>query len=58
MYIKIPQKKNGTHGHSCIASSILKDETYIGNTVHYKQTNISFKNGKRIRKSQKMNGGE
>ncbi len=29
---------------------ILKDETYIGNTVHYKQTNISFKNKKRIRK--------
>lgn len=28
---------------------ILKDETYIGNTVHYKQTNISFKNKKRIR---------
>lgn len=29
---------------------ILKDETYIGNTVHYKQTNISFKNKKRVRK--------
>lgn len=31
--------------------SILKDETYIGNSVHYKETNISYKNKKRIRKS-------
>lgn len=30
--------------------SILKDETYIGNSVHGKQTNISFKNKKRVRK--------
>jgi len=30
--------------------SILKDETYIGNTVHYRETNISYKNKKRIRK--------
>lgn len=30
--------------------SLLKDETYIGNTVHYKQTNISYKNKKRVRK--------
>ena len=30
--------------------SILKDETYIGNTIHYRQTNISYKNKKRIRK--------
>jgi len=29
---------------------ILKDETYIGNSVHGKQTNISYKNKKRIRK--------
>lgn len=29
---------------------ILRDETYIGNSVHYQQTNISFKNKKRIRK--------
>lgn len=29
---------------------ILKDETYIGNTIHYRQTNISYKNKKRIRK--------
>ena len=44
----MPQKKNGTHGR--LHKYILKDETYIGNTVHYKQTNISFKNKKRIRK--------
>ena len=31
---------------------ILKDETYIGNSVHGKQTNISYKNKKRIRKPQ------
>ena len=31
--------------------SILKDETYIGNTVHYRETNISYKNKKRIRKA-------
>ena len=30
--------------------SILKDETYIGNTIHYKQTNVSYKNKHRIRK--------
>ena len=32
--------------------SILKDETYIGNSVHNKQTNISYKNKKRVRKPQ------
>lgn len=32
--------------------SILRNETYIGNTVHNKQTNISFKCKKRVRKSQ------
>lgn len=30
--------------------SILKDETYIGNTIHYRQTNISCKNKKSVRK--------
>ena len=29
---------------------ILKDETYIGNSIHNKQTNISYKNKKKIRK--------
>lgn len=32
--------------------SILKDETYIGNSVHNKQTNISYKNKRRVRKPQ------
>ena len=32
--------------------SILKDETYIGNSVHNKQSNISYKNKKKIRKPQ------
>ena len=27
--------------------SILQDETYIGNSVHNKQTNISYKNKKK-----------
>ena len=31
---------------------ILKDETYIGHTIHYRETNISFKNKRRIRKPQ------
>ena len=30
--------------------SIMKDETYIGHTIHYRETNISFKNKRRIRK--------
>ena len=30
--------------------SILKDENYIGHSVHNKQTNISFKNKKKVRK--------
>ena len=30
--------------------SILKDETYIGNTIHNLQTNISYKSKKRVRK--------
>mgnify|MGYP000014117432 CR=1 FL=1 len=30
--------------------SILKDETYIGNSVHNKQSNISYKNKKKVRK--------
>ncbi len=29
---------------------ILKDETYIGNSIHQKQTNISYKNKKKYRK--------
>ena len=32
--------------------TMLKDETYIGNTIHNRQTNISYKNKKRVRKPQ------
>jgi len=32
--------------------SILKDETYIGNSVHNKQSTISYKNKKTVRKPQ------
>ena len=34
----------------CTGQSILKDETYIGNSIHNKQTNISYKNKKKVRK--------
>ena len=30
----------------------MKDETYIGHTIHYRETNISFKDKRRIRKPQ------
>ena len=32
--------------------SLLKEETYIGHSVHNKQSNISFKNKKKVRKPQ------
>ncbi len=32
--------------------SILKEETYIGHSIHNKQSNISFKNKKKVRKPQ------
>lgn len=35
-----------------IVKEILKSETYIGNSVHNKQTNISFKDKRKIRKSE------
>ncbi len=30
--------------------NILRDETYIGNSIHNRQTNISYKNKKKVRK--------
>ncbi len=33
-----------------VVSGILKDETYIGNSVHNKQTTVSYKNKKRLNK--------
>lgn len=35
-----------------IVKEILKSETYIGNSVHNKQTNISFKDKRKVRKSE------
>ena len=32
-----------------IIKKILKDETYIGNTIHYRQSTISYKNKKIVR---------
>lgn len=32
--------------------SILKDETYIGNSVHNRQTNVSFKDKRKVRKAE------
>lgn len=35
-----------------IVKEILKSPTYIGNSVHNKQTNVSFKDKRKVRKSQ------
>lgn len=35
-----------------IVKEILKSETYIGNSIHNKQTNVSFKDKRKIRKAQ------
>lgn len=49
IYANAPEEKrySWTIGH---VKKMLKDETYIGNTVHYRQTNVSYKSKKRIRK--------
>ena len=48
-YDKAPSKKTYTWTISTIRS-ILSDETYIGNSVHGKQTNVSCKNKKSVHK--------
>ena len=62
----INYQRNGTFAHLyenadeeksytwtiCQVKNILKDETYIGNSVHGKQTNISYKNKKKVRKAE------
>ncbi len=49
IYKDAPEEKS--YAWTCNAvKCILKDETYIGNTIHNKQTNISYKNKKKIRK--------
>ncbi len=49
IYADAPEEKSYAWTISQV-KCILKDETYIGNSVHGKQTNISYKNKKRIRK--------
>lgn len=51
IYAGAPEEKSYAWTISQV-KSILKDETYIGNSVHNKQTNISYKNKKRVRKPQ------
>ena len=49
IYADAPLEKSYTWTLAII-KSILKDETYIGNTIHQKQSNISYKNKKVVRK--------
>ena len=49
IYADAPEEKSYAWTISQV-KCILKDETYIGNSVHGKQTNISYKNKKRVRK--------
>ena len=51
IYADQPEQKSYSWTHTAI-KSILHDETYIGNTIHNRQTNISYKNKRRIRKPQ------
>lgn len=49
IYADAPEEKRYTWTISQV-KSIIKDETYIGNSIHGKQTNISYKNKKKVRK--------
>ena len=49
IYANQPEEKSFAWTISQV-KSILRDETYIGNTIHNRQTNISYKNKRRIRK--------
>ncbi len=51
IYADAPEGKSYTWTIAQV-KSILKEETYIGNSVHNKQTNISFKDKRKIRKPQ------
>ena len=51
IYAEAPEEKRYAWTISQV-KCILKDEIYIGNSVHGKQTNISYKNKKKIRKPQ------
>lgn len=49
IYAGAPEEKSWAWTTAQV-KSILKDETYIGNTIHYRETNVSYKNKHRIRK--------
>lgn len=49
IYAGAPEEKSYTWTIAQV-KSILKDETYIGNTIHYRETNVSYKNKHRIRR--------
>ena len=51
IYENADEEKNHTWTIGQV-KNILKDETYIGNSVHGKQTNISYKNKKKVRKAE------
>ena len=51
IYADAPEKKRYAWTIAQV-KSIIKNETYIGNSVHGMQTNISFKNKKKVRKPQ------
>ncbi|MCM1119585.1 MAG: recombinase family protein [bacterium] len=51
IYVDAPPEKAYTWTIA-IVKEILKSETYIGNSVHNKQTNISFKDKRKVRKPQ------
>ncbi len=49
IYADAPEEKSWSWTIAQV-KSILRDETYIGNSIHYRETNVSFKNKHRIRK--------
>lgn len=49
IYAEVPEEKHYAWTITQV-KSILKNETYIGNSIHGIQTNISYKNKKKVRK--------
>ena len=49
IYADAPEEKSWSWTIAQV-KSILRDETYIGNSIHYRETNVSFKNKHRVRK--------
>lgn len=49
IYVDAPPEKAYTWTIAQV-KSILKEETYIGNSIHNKQTNVSFKDKRKVRK--------